>query len=597
MTQNAVYEKIKSFLKESDLDGVLIARSDSFLGEYYPPYATRLQTVTGGFSGSAGLALITPTQDILFVDSRYTVQAKAQTDFQVYEVPSETTPSAFLKKEMAGKKIGFNPWTHSVTWFLKMSEILAESQVKLVGLDNRTVIDWFGDDDFVQTDVFSYDVQYAGLSADAKKQAIANRLKAQNLDALIMMSPENVSWLLNLRAKTVPEYPVVFQRGVVDTSGCYEPLTETGIQNLKGKRVALDLTQTPLAIYERLMNVCEIKNLPDMINEMKAVKNQTECENIRQACLSESKTICRFLAWVEEYKNQIDEMQCDDKLKCLRKEDPLYFADSFETIAGVGEHAARAHYRADVVSNLPLKSAPLLLVDTGGHYLNGTTDMTRTIAIGQPTDIMKKRYTQVLQGHIDLADSSIQAGQSTGELDDKAHAWLRADGVDYYHGTSHGIGMMLAVHEMPPVVHPKDTYGLQAGMVFSNEPAFYDEKEGYGIRLETMLMAVSDSDEMRFDETCSDETCSDNKRSDETKNQCGIAHNQKAKDEAERLVFENLLLIPFDYRLVDFSLLTVRQKQWLSAYHQRIEALILPQLSQKEQEILLPFVKAFQTIS
>ena len=234
MTQNAVYEKIKSFLKESELDGVLIARSDSFLGEYYPPYATRLQTVTGGFSGSAGLALITPMQDILFVDSRYTVQAKAQTDFQVYEVPSETTPSAFLKKEMAGKKIGFNPWTHSVTWFLKMSEILAESQVKLVGLDNRTVIDWFGDDNFVQTDVFSYDVQYAGLSADAKKQAIANRLKAQNLDALIMMSPENVSWLLNLRAKTVPKYPVVFQRGVVDTSGCYEPLTETSIQNLKG---------------------------------------------------------------------------------------------------------------------------------------------------------------------------------------------------------------------------------------------------------------------------------------------------------------------------------------------------------------------------
>ena len=160
-----------------------------------------------------------------------------------------------------------------------------------------------------------------------------------------------------------------------------------------------------------------------------------------------------------------------------------------------------------------------------------------------------------------MADSSIQAGQSTGELDDKAHAWLRADGVDYYHGTSHGIGMMLAVHEMPPVVHPKDIYGLQAGMVFSNEPAFYDEKEGYGIRLETMLMAVSDSDEMRFDETCSD-----NERSDETKNQCGSVHNQKAKEEAERLVFENLLLIPYLIVGWKINMIFMKKEQTVEPY-------------------------------
>ncbi len=559
MSKSSVYDKIKAYLNEENLDGILISRSDSFLGEYYPPYAQRLEIVTGGFSGSAGLALLTKIEDVLFVDSRYTIQAKTQTDFKVFEVPSETTPSAWIKEHMAGKKIAFNAWTHSVPWYLQMSKILAESKTELIPFDSFPDEEWFGEIDFKQTDVFNYDICYAGLSADQKKQIVAAILEDKKVDALVIMSPENVSWLLNKRARTVPEYPVVFERGILDKFDRYQPLTSETLQQLEGKRVAMDLTQTPVAFYEQIKEIAEIENIPDPINDLKAVKNEIEQRNISEACISESRTICRFLAWIENNKNHIDEMMCDSKLKEFRRQDPLYFADSFETIAAVGEHAARAHYRADAHSNLPITAAPLLLVDTGGHYLNGTTDMTRTIAVGKPTPLMKKRYTQVLQGHIDLAESSIKKGETTAEMDRKAHAWLRADGVDYYHGTSHGIGMMLAVHEMPPVVHERDTYGLRAGMVFSNEPAYYSEKNKFGIRLETMLMAIP--------------------------------------QDKDTLVFENLLLIPFDYRLVDFSKLTTAQKAWLAAYHSCIEAIILPTLSEKEQKTLLPFVRAFQTES
>ncbi len=551
------YNQIKQFLNETDFDAVLVSRTDSFLGEYYPPEACRLEVVTGGFSGSAGLALITKDEDVLFVDSRYTIQAKNQTRFRVFEVPAETTPSQWMKANLDGLKIGFNPKTHSIAWYEQMESVFAQTQTQIEPLDVSLFDKWFDTTDFKSETIFDYDLKYAGISSEIKCQNVARQLAKDNIDVLVVVSPENVSWLLNKRSKTVPEYPVVFEQGMIDRTGLYVPLDNHSIQSLVGKRVGMDLTDTSVALYHQIKSVAaEVVKITDPINEMKAVKNDIEILNIKQACLSESVVMCRFLAWVEQNKNRADEMMCDEKLIELRREIPDYFADSFSTIAAVGEHAARAHYRADSESNAALVNAPLLLVDTGGHYMRGTTDMTRTIAVSDPTPIMKKRYTQVLQGHIDLSESSIKIGETTAELDRKAHAWLRADGVDYYHGTSHGIGMMLAVHENPPVVHERDTYGIRAGMVFSNEPAFYSETDGYGIRLETMLLSVAQDN--------------------------------------DTLIFENLLLIPFDPRLVEFDLLTDTQKQWLKSYHTRIETIVFPLLNETEREILLPFVQAFQ---
>ncbi len=559
MFRNTAYKRIKNYLNKTDFDGVLVSRNDYFLREYYPAQAHCLKEATNGFTGSAGLALITRDKDILFVDSRYTIQAKNQTDFEVLEVPTVTTPAKWIEENMRGRKIGFNSWTHSIIWYQKMLEILDKISTKIVPLPIGLAEEWFENNDSTETESFDYDIRYAGKSVDEKCMQVAACLHDVNIDALVIVSPENVSWLLNERSKTVMEYPVVFERGIINVAGKYTNLNSNSVNQLKNKRIGLDFAQTPVALYEQLKFIAsELVDISDPITDIKAVKNAIEIENIKKTCLYESLVICRFLAWIEQHKDEADEIMCDKKLRILRQENPDYFADSFATIAAVGEHAARAHYQADAQSNLPLTAAPLLLVDTGGHYMTGTTDMTRTIAVGEPTPMMKKRYTQVLQGHIDLAMSSIRVGESTAILDEKAHAWLRADGVDYYHGTGHGIGMMLGVHESPPIVHASDSYGLHAGMVFSNEPAYYNEALEFGIRLETMLLSVAQGYEM--------------------------------------LGFENLLLIPFDARLIDFDILTNLQKQWLESYHYRIQEVILPLLNQTEQDIIRSLIKAFRYI-
>lgn len=548
------YQQIKNFVRTHQNSAVLISRTDSFLGEYYPPEAKRLSAVSG-FTGSAGLAFIDSVQDVLFVDSRYTVQAKKQSSFQVFEVPTQTTPLLWITENFKGKTVYFNPQTHSVSWVQKSAERLQKAKISLKPLSLKQLTQFFAKQTFRQKNIFDYSVQFCGESSENKLARLGKHIRQNKWDAYLVSTPENVSWLLNKRARTVLEYPVLFERGFVDKQGVYRPLNKQTVSLLKGKKVALFEPATPYFLYQALKKIAVLENAPDIVNYWKAVKNKTEIQNIRLACLYESAVICRFLAWVEENKQSADECACDEKLIALRKENPLYFGDSFETIAAVGAHAALAHYRADKASTVTLMSAPLLLVDTGGHYLNGTTDMTRTIAVQKPTKLMKKRYTQVLQGHIDLATTLLPKGAKASVLDEKAHAYLRADSVDFLHATGHGIGLMLAVHEMPPTVSPYDTLGLQAGMIFSNEPAFYSETDGFGIRLENMLLAVNG---------------------------------------ANGLSFENLIFAPFDYRLIDFNALTKQQLLWLKNYHQTIYETVFPMLSLKEQEILLPFITAFQ---
>lgn len=545
--------KICDDLKLLGFDGVLISRNDSFLGEYNPCESDRLFKVTG-FTGSAGVCFVSATQKVLFVDSRYTEQAKEQSDFDVYEVPRETKLSTWLKENAQNKKIAFNAWTHSVLFVEQMRKILQKEAVVLEELPDSVIQNWFGVSGVENKEVFDYELKYTGQGTAEKLKRLQSYILEHNLDGYIITEPENVSWLLNKRSRLVGEYPVIFERGYVDKEGRYQTLS---IQNdfLKGKRIGIELASTPYALLKELSQKAKLVDLPDAVSLMKAVKNPVEIHNIKEACLSESKTICRFLAWIEKEKETISELDCTQKLQDLRQEDPLYFADSFDTIAAAGNHAALAHYMATPNTSYKIKDYPMLMVDTGGHYLNGTTDMTRTICISAPTPVMKKRYTQVLKGHIALASTHLTDTSTTALLDKRAHQYLRADGVDYLHATSHGIGMMLAVHEMPPIVHERDTQGMKAGMVFSNEPAYYDAQAGYGIRLENMLLSVA--------------------------------------DEKGGLIFENLLFAPFDYRLIDFDLLSIEEKRWLKEYHQIIKDKIFILLNQEEQHILEPLINAF----
>ncbi|MBQ7413705.1 MAG: M24 family metallopeptidase [Alphaproteobacteria bacterium] len=543
-------QKIRQLLKDKKWGALLVARTDSFLSEYYPPEKDCLKNLTG-FSGSAGVAVITPTEKILFVDSRYTEQAKIESDFTVWEVPTQTTPSDWMKQNLSNEPMAYYPGQRSVLWV----NYLEQKGVKTEPIDESIWQSLFPIKGIRQAKTFDYDLSYCGETTADKVKRVCQRLKELRLDAYVLTVPDSVSWLLNKRSLLVPQYPVIFERWVVYADGEYHKLSNE-MTELSGKKVGLDLALAPVSVFQKIKAVATIVNTPDPVEQMKAIKNTVEQNNIRQACLFESRALCKFLVWVEQNKDQITESDCDQKLKELRAESPLYRGDSFETIAAVGEHAARAHYIATKESDVPVLSAPMLLVDTGGNYLNGTTDMTRTICVGKPTDLMKKRYTQVLKGHIALATTVVKQGDLPIALDQNARAFLRADGVDYGHSTGHGIGMYLAVHEAPPVIYEKSDTPLQPGMLFSNEPAYYDSENGFGIRLENMILTVAGPN--------------------------------------ASLILENLLWVPFDGRLIDFNLLTDSERGWLRSYHQGIRERIMPNLSDTEQVVLEPLLDFFK---
>ncbi len=551
-------DKIRSFLQQENLDALIIPRTDSFLREHYPPEKNQLFHATG-FSGSAGLAIVTKNDAVLFVDSRYTTQAKQQSSlFRIFEIPTETMPADWMRKNLSGQKIGYPAAQRSVGWTYQMYRTLSEHNIRFQGISTATWENLFPKEGIQPPPDFEYDIIYAGESTTDKLKRVASIIQEKGWDAFIFCAPDSVSWLLNKRCLWAPHYPVIFKREIVWADGRYQELTNTTISELSGQNVGVDFNELPQDMYERLAPRAKLHNHSDIIAPLKAVKNPVEQENIRSACLFESIVICRFLAWVETNLNTIDEYDCNQKLRSLRAENPLYQGDSFDTIAAVGTHAALAHYQADKKSTVPLNSAAMTLIDTGGHYLNGTTDMTRTIATGVPSDIMKHRYTQVLKGHIALASSVLKQGDSGTILDERAHVFLRADGVDFRHATGHGIGMFLDVHEAPPVIYEKATQPLSAGMVFSNEPAFYDDVAGYGIRLENMLLT-----------------------------------QEGPKD---TIILENLLWIPFDHRLVETDLLTSEEKEWLKEYHTVIREKVLPNLSSVEQNVLRPQLDFFITM-
>lgn len=544
---------IQADLKKENIDGVVITKSDPFLSGYYPPYKERLKEVSS-FSGSDGIALILKEKAFLFVDSRYTEQAKQQTDFIVYEVPRDTRLSLWLKENMQDKKIIFDSVVHSYAWYEEMKSILKECNISLEPAANELINKWFKPVNFEQ-EVFDYSLVYAGKTTNEKLADISAVLSDKNLDAYIVLSPENTSWILNKRDSKKSEYPVLFKRMCIFKNGDFSVFDEE-LPDLKGLKIGIDYHKASVDIVLSLLKTgAKLKNISDFVDDMKAKKNAVEVKNIKEACLFESKVICSFLAYVEKNKDTITEIDCDKKLKELRKESLLYFHDSFQTIAASGVHAAFAHYSATEESYSFVRENPLLLIDTGGHYLNGTTDMTRTIVISEPSKLMKKRYTEVLKGHIAVSLGQIKNGESTAKLDEVAHAFLRADNVDFYHATGHGIGMMLGVHEYPPAIYGRDNKGLQESMVFSNEPAYYDVDEKFGIRLENMLLSV--------------------------------------KDKQDSLIFEDLLFIPFDYRAIEFELLTKTEIKWLKDYHLMVEKKVFPLLSDTEKEILKPFVDAF----
>ncbi len=568
---------LRALLTERGLDGFLVPRGDEFGGEYVPARAERLAWLTG-FTGSAGEAVVLRERAALFVDGRYTLQAEAEVDTGAFALQplAETPPALWLERMLTqDQQIGFDPWLHSEAAARRLQRACARAGAELVAVDENPIDAlWADQPPPPLAPVVPHPNRYAGETSAAKRKRVAAALTEAGVDALFIGSPDAVAWLLNIRGGDVPYTPLPLGFVLIDAKGAVDlfidprkltakarngfgpkvavqPLTALGpaLDRLgrKGVGILADPAHTPIGVCERLAaGGAERVRGVDPVPEMRACKNKAELRGLRACHLRDAAAVARLLAWLdrEAPSGHLDEIGVADRLEALRAEDSLFRGPSFPTIAGSGPNGAIVHYRVSEASNRPLDDGSLLLLDSGAQYLDGTTDITRTVAIGTPAAAMRRAFTLVLKGHIALSELRFPAGTSGGQIDAIARRDLWAAGLDYDHGTGHGVGSYLGVHEGPARIG-KQLAGakLKPGMVLSNEPGFYKAGE-YGIRIEN-LIAVTEAEAL-------------------------------AGGERPMHGFEVLTLAPIDRRLIDTALLSEREIAWLDAYHDRVREAVSP---------------------
>lgn len=547
------------------LDGVLVPRGDAFLGEYVPPSAERLAWVSG-FTGSAGLALVTTARAILFVDGRYTTQAARECDPALWEFRHliEQPPSAVLQAEFAGARIGYDPWLHAEAGL----ERLSAAGVELVPLAANPV-------DAVWTDrppapdgpAEAHPLAFAGVDAAAKREAAAKLLREAGEAACVLADPHSVAWLLNLRGRDLAHTPLVLAQALLAADGgvtlfldparadatvrahlgnavVLRPPGDLGavLDGLRGRKVRLDPELTPVWIARRLREAgATVVAGEDPCRLPRACKNPVEQAGARAAHARDAVALARFLAWFASApRDGLTEMGAAAKLLALRAEGRDFVAESFPAIAGAGAHSAIVHYRATPATDRAIRPDEVFLLDSGAQYRDGTTDVTRTMWTGPglPPAELRARYTRVLQGHLALAATRFPEGVAGPHLDAIARRALWAAGLDYDHGTGHGIGSFLSVHEGPAgISRAAKPVALKAGMILSDEPGFY-EPGAYGIRIENLLLV------------------------------------RPAEDQPGQrkpfLCFEVLTLAPYDRALIEAEMLAPAERAQVDAYHARV---------------------------
>ncbi len=582
-THEARLIALRKELKNRDLDGFVVPISDEHMSEYVGAYAQRLAWLTG-FGGSAGTAAVLADKAAIFVDGRYTLQVREQVDGRLYEYQSvpATSVAAWLAENAAdGAKIGFDPWLHGKPWVDAANKALAARGAALEPVDSNPIdAIWTDQPEPSLAPALVHGNEYAGQSSEAKRSEVAEWLAAKGLDAAVVSALDGVAWLLNVRGTDVERTPVALSFVLAHADGTAElfiaedkvtPELRAHLGNavtvrpreafvpqlraLAGKKVAVDPERAVQAIFGVLAGAgATIVELTDPTVLPKAQKNPAEQAGQRAAQARDGAAIAKFLHWlsIEAPKGGETELSAAAKLRAFRDESPLLRDLSFDTISAAGPHAASPHYRVDEESNLTIAPNSVYLVDSGGQYLDGTTDITRTIWVGpgEPTAEHKDRYTRVLKGHIALALAVFPKGTSGNQLDTIARYALWQAGVDYAHGTGHGVGSFLSVHEGPQRI-AKPTGGqagtgqeLLPGMILSNEPGYYKAGE-FGIRIENLVL---------------------------------VEPREIAGAEGEYLGFENLTWAPIDAALVETALLTKAELQWWDEYHARVWELLAPQL-------------------
>ena len=559
---------LRAELTRRKLDGFVVPLADEHQGEYVARHSRRLAWLTG-FTGSAGIALILAETAALFTDGRYTLQIEQETDGILYERHhiTESTPEAWLETNLsAGVKFGFDPWLHSTDQRRRMAKACARAQAELLPCaGNPLDAVWRDQPPLPIAPVQPLDICHTGCASAEKRRDTAKQVKAVGAAAAFLSAPDSIAWLLNVRGADVECTPLPHSFLLLEADGRAQWFVDPrkGVAELvdhlgndvtcrspeklgaalddlgkEGSAVLLDTASAPDWTVSRLTEAgAKIVKGADPCVERKARKNPIELNGIRAAHLRDGLALTRFLCWLSglDGSEDVTEFDAAAKLSSFRVGGEHYRGPSFDTISGAGSNGAIVHYRVTPETNRALECGTLYLVDSGGQYLDGTTDVTRTIAIGSPTAEHRDRFTRVLKGHIALAKARFPKGTTGTQLDVLARQFLWQGGLDYDHGTGHGVGAYLNVHEGPHRIskHPSRA-ALEPGMIVSNEPGYY-KTGGYGIRIEN-LVAVIDAPDLK---------------------------------DAERpiLAFETLTLAPIDLALVEAALMTGEELDWLDAYH------------------------------
>ena len=572
---------LRAQLAADRFDGFVVPLTDEHMSEYVGDYAQRLAWLTG-FRGSAGSAVVLPSEAAIFTDGRYTLQVREQVDAAhwVYVAVPETSVAGWLAKHAPkGARIGYDPWLHTRAWVEGASAALADRGAALVAVASNPVDAVWPDRPSPSDAKLSVqpDAQ-AGASSAQKRAGVADWLIDERADAVILSALDSIAWALNVRGGDIAHTPVALSYAIIGSDGATDLFIAEDkvgadvrrhlgnavrvhsiaafrpyLANFAGKRIAADPDRAVAAIFDSLeAGGATVLRLRDPAVLAKAIKNPVEIAGHRAASVRDGAALARFLRWVETEcpgGNQT-ELSAAAKLLEFRQATGMLLDTSFDTISATGAHGASPHYHVTEDSNAPIEPGQLYLVDSGGQYADGTTDVTRVMPIGVPTPEMRDRFTRVLKGHIAIATAVFPDGTVGGHLDSFARRPLWEAGLDFGHGTGHGVGSYLSVHEGPqriaPPEHPSGQAlePLRAGMLLSNEPGYYKSGE-YGIRIENLVL---------------------------------VEPREIAGSDRPMLGFETLTLCPIERTLIEPGLLTPEERGWLDAYHAQVLEKLGPEL-------------------
>lgn len=550
-------------LSTHNIDYFLLPNSDQFLNEYLPNSEKRIEFLTN-FDGSNAFIILSKKQNYFFTDSRYLIAAKQQIDSKVFKIIdiAEQNPQKFLQQNCRNKLIAFDPQLHSAKFIynLKNSDLNLQSIYDF--FEQNPIDAMWKDREILKSEIFLHQEKFTGAKYNDKIDKIYDKI-SQNSDAIFITSPESCSYLFNIRSfvidyvPTCPSFVIIAKNKDIvlfleeenmnpDVKKSLKEVKITNFDNLSQKisdfcdrnnikNIEIDLNQTNYYIFN-ILQKCKL-NIIDKIDPVilqKAIKNKTEINGMKLAHKKDGIAVKKFINWIKKHPNQseISEIIAAEKLLEFRKEDPDFICPSFETISGFAENSAIIHYKVTKKTNKYFDKNSIYLVDSGGQYQYGTTDITRTIAIGETTEQQRIDFTLILKGHIALARAKFPTGTKAHQLDILARQFLWQKGKNYGHGTGHGVGYFLNVHEGPCSISPKyNEFPLEEGMILSNEPGFYIENQ-YGIRIENLILV-------------------------------------KKSDIEDFLEFETITLAPFDFDLIELDMLNQEERDWIDDYYDR----------------------------